>query len=134
MFPSASHTPEDISLALGLRTWSRGIGIVGSLAVIALGVALWRGMRWWGKSVYALLVGVMALVTWFAHQNHFEWLFRPLAASAFVSANEASFVQPSERVLGVTEGGESAAYPIRQIAYHHVVHDSIGGRPVVVTY
>ena len=30
--------------------------------------------------------------------------------------------------------GEAAAYPIRQMAYHHLVHDTVGGVPVVVTY
>jgi hypothetical protein len=26
------------------------------------------------------------------------------------------------------------AYPVRQIAYHHLVEDSVGGVPIVATY
>ena len=37
-------------------------------------------------------------------------------------------------VLGIEVGGLSLAYPIRQMAYHHVVNDMFGTTPVVVTY
>jgi hypothetical protein len=37
-------------------------------------------------------------------------------------------------VLAVEQGGESAAYPIRQLGYHHIVQDVVGRVPIVVTY
>jgi len=37
-------------------------------------------------------------------------------------------------VLAVRVGDDAAAYPIRQMAYHHLVNDRIDHRPVVVTY
>ena len=40
----------------------------------------------------------------------------------------------SSIVVAVTSRGESKAYPIRYIQYHHQVRDSIGGRPIMVTY
>ena len=51
-----------------------------------------------------------------------------------VKASEASFVGQRDMVLAVTINGESVAYPVRQMAYHHVVHDRIEGVPIVVTY
>lgn len=36
--------------------------------------------------------------------------------------------------LTVTEGGETVAYPIQAMAYHHVANDLVGGVPVVVTF
>jgi hypothetical protein len=38
------------------------------------------------------------------------------------------------KVLAVENHGEAVAYPIRLMAYHHVVHDRVGGTPIVATY
>jgi hypothetical protein len=37
-------------------------------------------------------------------------------------------------VMGIEVNGLALAYPIRQMAYHHVVNDMFGTTPVVVTY
>jgi len=37
-------------------------------------------------------------------------------------------------VIGIDFNGEAAAYPIRYLAYHHQVQDSIAGKPILVTY
>lgn len=37
-------------------------------------------------------------------------------------------------VIGITHEGESRAYPIRYLTFHHQVHDSLGGKHVMVTY
>ena len=37
-------------------------------------------------------------------------------------------------VIGVEYNGEAKAYPIRFLVYHHQVRDTIGGKPVLVTY
>ena len=58
------------------------------------------------------------------------------AAAAAVRARPrtASFVEPDDLVLAVRVGDDAAAYPIRQMAYHHLVNDRIGRTPAVVTY
>lgn len=76
----------------------------------------------------------MLVAAWFARQNHFEWMFHPLAHSDYVQASEATFVQPDDMVLAVNVGGESVAYPVRQLAYHHLVQDVGGGEAIVATY
>ena len=37
-------------------------------------------------------------------------------------------------VLAVSVGRDARAYPIRNISYHHVVDDVVGGSAIVVTY
>ena len=44
------------------------------------------------------------------------------------------FVLPSDKVFGLTVNGESRAYPIRVLALHEVVNDTLGGVPVAITY
>lgn len=47
---------------------------------------------------------------------------------------QASWLAPDELVLGVVVGDEARAYPISQMAYHHVANDQIDGEPYLVTY
>ena len=51
-----------------------------------------------------------------------------------VHAGEATYLESSELVLGLTLNGESRAYPIRMTWYHHIINDELGGIPVLVTF
>lgn len=46
----------------------------------------------------------------------------------------ANKVDTGRLVIGIVNNGEAKAYPIRFLGYHHQVQDSIGGKPVLVTY
>ena len=52
----------------------------------------------------------------------------------FVTAGAADFMQPTDRVVGITVNGESRAYPISILNWHEIVNDQIKGTPVSVTY
>jgi hypothetical protein len=47
---------------------------------------------------------------------------------------KANKVKTDRVVLGVTINGESKAYPISMLVYHHQVRDVLGGKPIMVTY
>jgi hypothetical protein len=61
-------------------------------------------------------------------------MFNPLKNSAYVKANDAGFVRDSDMVLAVKIKDEAVAYPVRLMAYHHVVSDTVGGTPICATY
>ena len=61
-------------------------------------------------------------------------MFNPLAHSAYAKADDASFVGAEDMVLAVEHHGDAVAYPVRLMAYHHVVGDTVGGTPIVATY
>lgn len=133
--PFKSQTPGGMELAYMLRRWSPAVTLIALACVLALTVYLWRGgLRWWGKAALAPVVLAALAGAWFARQNHFEWMFNPLAEAAFVKAGEAAFVADDDKVIAVEVNGESVAYPIRQMAYHHVVQNEVGGAPIVATY
>jgi hypothetical protein len=71
---------------------------------------------------------------WFARQNHFEWMFAPLRDPAYAKAAEAEFVDGRDMMIAVEIGHDAVAYPVRQMAYHHLVNDVVGNEPVVSTY
>ena len=60
--------------------------------------------------------------------------FVPLDNPDVVPANTVTFLQPDDRVLGLTVNGESRAYPINMMTFHHVANDVVGGLPVLVTF
>ena len=133
--PFSPQTERDLAISFALKSWSPLLTTV--LAILALFVAayIWRSSRrWYGKALLIVPLFVLAISVWFARQNHFEWMFNPLANSSYAKTNEAVFVADDEMVLAIELNGEAAAYPVRQMAYHHLVHDTVGGVPIVATY
>jgi hypothetical protein len=111
------------------------VTIIVLLLMFALVVWLWsRAPRWWRKALLVIMLLLVFVPTWFARQNHFEWMFNPLRHSAYVKASDASFVRDSDMVLAVKVNNEAAAYPVRLMAYHHLVQDVVGGTPICATY
>ncbi len=53
---------------------------------------------------------------------------------AVIPGEQATWLAPDELILGVIVGDEARAYPISQMAYHHIANDQIGGEPYLVTY
>ena len=47
---------------------------------------------------------------------------------------DANKVDTNRLIIGIENNGEAKAYPVQFLAYHHQVKDSIGGKPVIVTY
>jgi hypothetical protein len=106
-----------------------------ALAALILVVRMWRASRrWWAKALMVLLFLPVGASVWAARQNVFEMMFRPLTSPAYARAGEVDFVGDGEMVLAVERGGERVAYPVRLVASHHLVADTVGGVPVVATY
>jgi len=103
------------------------------------------------------LFGLMIIVGLFRSQWKRKWLlFFPIAIVAaviymanFVMAADHMFYQPKKvlmvsgpenkvdsnrLVIGVTNNGEAKAYPIQFLGYHHQVQDTVGGKPMIITY
>lgn len=57
-----------------------------------------------------------------------------LSNPKFLQANEVAYLDPSDRVIGVTIDSKARAYPIRVLNLHEIVNDKIGEVPFIVTY
>jgi hypothetical protein len=133
--PFGAQTASTMATAFLLRRWSPLLSLLGVLALAGLTVVGWRQSR--GLLPRMGLVALLAAGVggaWFARQNPFEWKFNPLPGPQFAPARDAAFAEPGDLVLAVRVNADAAAYPIRQMAYHHLVNDTIGGTPAVVTY
>jgi len=134
IMPFKAQTPRILEVSYLMRRWSPLLTIIASLVVLTLTIRLWIGGRWWSRAILVLLLLPVLGATWLARKNHFEWMFNPLPNPAYAKSADAAFVNDDDRVMAVTLGEESVAYPIRLMAYHHVVGDTVGGTPIVATY
>ena len=134
IMPFRAQTAAGVEWSYWLRRLSPIATVISTILFLALCVRLWRGARWWSRLAMPVLLAPLIGVTWFARQNHFEWMFNPLPNAAYARASEAGFVADSDMVLSVEMNGEAVAYPVRQIAYHHVINDVVGSKPITATY
>ena len=134
IMPFKSQTSRTMAISYVMRRWSPLLTLFASALILVLMTRLWLGGRWWSRIVLVLLLVPTIAATWLARQNHFEWMFNPLPNVSFAKTSDASFVADSDFVLAVHINDEAAAYPIRQIAYHHVIQDEVGGVAIAATY
>jgi peptidoglycan/LPS O-acetylase OafA/YrhL len=133
--PFAAQTPGMLDIAYTLRRWSPLVTAAALAGVLLLGWKIWRRSAGLVPKAAVLAVGLLTATTaWMARQNHFEWMFAPLPNAGFVRARSADFVRGDDMVLAVALHGDAVAYPVNQLAYHHLIEDSIGRVPIVATY
>ena len=57
-----------------------------------------------------------------------------LTKPKFISADNAKYLNPKDKVIGVSINGEHRAYPIKILNYHEIVNDDVGSTPIVISY
>lgn len=133
--PFRPQTSRALALGYEVRRAAPWVTLALAVAGLVLFARIWqRSRRWWAKALAVLPLALLVGSAWLARQNVFEWIFNPLERAAYARAEEADFVGDEDMVLAVERGGERVAYPVRLLAYHHLVADKVGGVPIVATY
>lgn len=107
--------------------------LIAAVACLILGAALWGTGSRWRKSFLTLTLVLVTFSAAMARLNYFEWMFHPIDGPQFV-AQADSKLDAKEMIMAVRLGAEARAYPISQMAYHHVLNDVVAGVPIAVTY
>lgn len=131
--PFRGQSPEALRLALTLSTWAPAVTVATGLAALLLAIGLFRGARRRQKALVALAMLLVVASAALARYNYFERYFRPITTPQFEPAAQVR-LEADEMVLAVRSGAQARAYPIRAMAYHHLVNDTLGGVPLVATY
>jgi len=131
--PFSHQAPRALVVAMALRQRAPLGTLIGVLACFALAFALWKTVSRWKQSILVLTLLVVSFSAVMARLNHFEWMFHPITSPQFV-AQSKSKLDPKEMILAVHLGGDARAYPISQMAYHHILNDEVNGVPIAVTY
>ena len=131
--PFTHQGPKGLYWAMAIRHRAPMVSLLAWIACFALVLMLWRSSRRWGK---VAIVAIMVIVTFSAvmsRMNYFEWMFHPVQSAQFDSES-ASKLNKGEMILAVRYGSDARAYPIREMAYHHILNDVVEGVPIAVTY
>jgi len=133
--PFGAQTAAGVAISYTMRAWAPTL----TLALLVLGgaavIALWpRLATWWGRLLASAVLVPLALCAFFGRSNYFEWMFSPLPQPEFGAIAAADDVADDDLVLAVASGDEARGYPVRALAFHHVVNDVIAGLPIVATY
>jgi len=132
--PFRGQSPDALTLALTLSAWAPLVTVVAGLAALLLAAGLLRGASRRQKALLAVGTLLVVASAALARYNYFERVFfRPITAPQFESIAQTK-LDPDEMVLAVRSGAQARAYPIRAMAYHHLVNDTLGGVPLVATY
>jgi hypothetical protein len=131
--PFSHQAPRPLVLAMALRQRAALPALVTALACLLFVLVLWQTLSRWRKALLAFTMLVVIFSAVMTRQNYFEWMFHPIAGAEFIPQSKSK-LDAKEMILAVNFGADSRAYPISQMAYHHVLNDVVGGVPIVVTY
>lgn len=131
--PFRHQSQRALDIAIAVKRIAPVLTVTLLVGVLALGGRLWRGSSRVLRTgiAMALLLSIASAVM--VRQNYFEWMFNPIKTQGFIPAGDAH-LDDKEMVLAVQIGPEARAYPIVQMAYHHILNDTVAGVPIVVTY
>jgi len=131
--PFRQQTPGALGMAMAVRQQAPAYSLIAAATAFALALLLWRRASRLRQVLLGLGVCLACAAAVMARVDYFEWMFHPLTAPCFESA-ALSKLDPSQMVMSVRLGAEARAYPIYEMAYHHVLNDVVGGVPIAVTY
>jgi len=132
-FPG-SQEDETIRLAYMLHNYIWVFRIIGIAMIAWPAWTFIRSGKIWTAWPTAVVIGLWLFVAYVTN-------FVMLADKLFLQPTHKEFVSVADNkislkevIIGVTIDGQSKAYPIEIIGYHHQVTDNFSGKPVMVTY
>lgn len=127
-----SQQMNSIDLAYFLYKWR---WIFRSLFGLMILVGLLK-TKWHRKWKWALIfpIGILAAVIYMANfKMAADAMFRQPKHLIMASADQNK-VDSNRLIIGVSVNGESKAYPIQFLGYHHHIQDTVNGKSILVTY
>jgi hypothetical protein len=132
--PFRHQGPRELAAALAVLQIRTPIELI--CALCALGGLLWYWRAQPQSSRRIVAAAATLLVCAFAalsRVNVYELMFHPDTHPLFASIQQTK-LDSDDMVLAVKLSGFARAYPIRSIAYHHIINDVVGQEPIVATY
>lgn len=131
--PFREQAPAALERALWVLQHNKPLMLIAASAIVASAILLWQRAGSLAKVFLVPATGITVLAAVSVWINPYEKMFHPVGEPKYLAANLAP-IDPNDMVIAVTQGGESRAYPIREMGYHHIVNDRLHGLPIVVTY
>lgn len=132
--PFREQEPAALERALWVMLHDKVILFALCIPLMMCALIVWRRAGWVARLLLAPATAIALIAAIAPWINPYERLmFHPFGAPSYVTIQQAS-IDPKDMVIAVTLEGESRAYPIREMGYHHIVNDRLHQLPIVVTY
>jgi Protein of unknown function (DUF3179) len=125
--PHIEQTPAILAFAHAMQRLAPALSIVVAALLV---IRLWRDKSWRAWT----LLGVTVACVWLSRVNLLEWIFAGASDTHFANIDDFHDVRDTDMVIGVTIDGQSRAYPVRYLAYHHMLNDRLGHTELLPTY
>lgn len=132
--PFRHQGSTELAAALVVKQIGPWIAICCTALVSILAAISWPRIRGWApRSLIILAVALTIGGACLSRLNVYELMFHPIGQPEFQTSQEAR-IDKDDMIIAVRLGGVSRAYPVREMAYHHVVNDTVATEPIVATY
>lgn len=132
--PFRAQGARELALALVAARYRTSVTLVSALVALAALAAFWRRQPFqWRSALAPAAAALVCALAVLAHINVYEIMFHPLGRPSFSSARDSK-LDNREMVIAVKMDGIARAYPIRDLAYHHIANDVLGKTAIVATY
>ncbi|MCE7061532.1 DUF3179 domain-containing (seleno)protein [Dyadobacter sp. CY343] len=126
-----SQQMNSIDAAYFLHTWRWAFRIVFWGMILVGSVSVFRSKTKWLPGLLLLLIAGITYATNYEMAADTMFYQPQTVLMQHAAANK---IDPERLVIGAEVNGEAKAYPIQFIGYHHQVRDTLGGKPIMVTY
>jgi hypothetical protein len=132
--PFRHQGARELALALAVSQFRPAIAAIAAFVAALALIGFWRvEPGQWRRIRAAAGAALVVVLAFLARVNVYELMFHPVAHPSFLAARDVK-LDGAEKVIAVRIGGEARAYPIRDMSYHHLVNDVVGGAAIVPTY
>ena len=132
--PFRAQGARELMAALWVMRYRNVVTIVSAVVAIGTAAAFWGRSKTRTRVIAMSAALAVCILAGLARVNVYEQLmFHAVDRPAFTSAAQAK-LDPDDKLIVVKIGGAARAYPVREMGYHHVVNDEVGGTAIVATY
>ena len=97
-------------------------------------IRVFTGRKLYPKILLSLVIIIYGIIFFFFNfRFEADKMFYQPSIKNF-SSGSGNTIDSNKLVIGIDIHGESRAYPIQIIGYHHQVKDTVGNTPVMITY
>ena len=132
--PFRPQGARELAAALSISRFRTSITLIATLISAGCLILYWllEGRRLFLALAAGAFCAVAALAI-LARINVYEIMFHPNEHPSFKAAADMK-LDPDEKVIAVKIGTVARAYPIRNLAYHHIANDVVAKLAIVATY
>jgi hypothetical protein len=128
-----SQRMTSIDFAYRLYSWRWLFRAIFAAMIVAGAASAWRAPGRQRFAAPAALVLAAIVVYMLNFQMSADHMFVAPRSVTMLPADRSK-VDTARLVVGIDLDGQARAFPIQFIGYHHQVRDTVGGKPVMVSY